>query len=222
MDAALFDFEDARNRMVDSQIRPNKVVDPRILRAMRELPRERFVPARVQALAYADEDVPLGNGRALMEPMVLARLIQAAAPVGGERALIVGAGPGYGAAVLAACGVDVTALEEDEALLRVARQVLPTVAPSVTIIEGKLAAGWPRGAPWDIILIEGAVRDIPAALGGQLRADGGRLVAVRTGRGSTGKAVLAEPTPVGLRAQPVFDCSTPPIPSLLPEPGFVF
>ncbi len=222
MDAALFDFEDARNRMVDSQIRPNKVVDPRILRAMRELPRERFVPARMRALAYADEDVPLGNGRALMEPMVLARLIQMAAPVTGERALVVGAGPGYGAAVLAACDVNVTALEEDEGLLGVARQVLPTVAPAVTIVEGKLASGWLRGAPWDIILIEGAVRDIPPALGPQLHPASGRLVAVCIGRGSSGKAVLAEPTPVGLRAQPVFDCATPLIPSLLPEPGFVF
>jgi protein-L-isoaspartate(D-aspartate) O-methyltransferase len=222
MDAALFDFQDARNRMVDSQIRPNKVVDPRILRAMRELPRERFVPARLRSLAYADEDVPLGNGRALMEPMVLARLIQMAAPVAGERALVVGAGPGYGAAVLAACGVNVTALEEDDGLLGMARQLLPAIAPAVTIVEGNLAAGWPQGAPWDIILIEGAVRDIPAALGAQLRPDGGRLVGVCTGRGSSGKAVLAEPTPVGLRAQPVFDCATPLIPSLLPEPGFVF
>ncbi len=222
MDAAPFDFEDARNRMVDSQIRPNKVVDPRILRAMRDLPRERFVPARLQSLAYADEDVPLGNGRALMEPMVLARLIQIAAPAAGERGLIVGAGPGYGAAVLAACGINVTALEEDEALLGVARQVLPAVAPAVAIVEGALASGWPPGAPWDIILIEGAVRDIPAALGAQLRPDGGRLVTVCAGHGTSGKAVLAEPTPVGLRAQPVFDCATTLIPSLLPEPGFVF
>ncbi|MBN9559157.1 MAG: protein-L-isoaspartate O-methyltransferase [Alphaproteobacteria bacterium] len=208
MDAALLDYEDARNRMVDSQIRPNKVVDPRILRAMRQLPRERFVPAQARVLAYADEDVPLGNGRALMEPMVLAR--------------VVGAGPGYGAAVLAACGANVTALEEDEGLLGLARQVLPTVAPAVTLVEGKLASGWPQGAPWDIILIEGAVRDIPAALGPQLHPESGRLLAVCTGRGSSGKAVLAEPTPVGLRAQPVFDCATPLIPSLLPEPGFVF
>ena len=115
--------------MVDSQIRPNKVVDPRILRAMRELPRERFVPTALRSLAYADEDVPLGNGRALMEPMVLARLVQIAAPVAGERVLVVGAGGGYGAAVLAACGANVTALEEDEALLGLARQLLPAIAP---------------------------------------------------------------------------------------------
>lgn len=222
MDAALVDLADARNRMVDSQVRPNKVIDPRILRAMRELPRERFLPPRLRALAYADADVPLDNGRALMQPMVLARLVQIAAPVAGERALVVAAGAGYGAAVLSSCGAVVTALEQDEALLALARGILPQVAPEVTIVQGSLAAGWPEGAPWDIILLEGAVRDIPAALGGQLRPDGGRLVTVCVGHGSSGKAVLAEPTPAGLRAQPVFDCATTLIPALLPKTGFEF
>jgi protein-L-isoaspartate(D-aspartate) O-methyltransferase len=189
---------------------------------MRKLPRERFVPASLRSLAYADEDVLLDNGRALMEPMVLARLIQMAAPVAGERALVVAAGAGYGAAVLAACGASVTALEEDETLLGLAKRVLPGISPTVQVVEGKLAAGWPQGAPWDIILLEGAVRDIPAALGAQLRPEGGRLVTVCVGRGASGKAVLAEPTSAGLRAQPIFDCATPLIPSLLPEPGFVF
>jgi protein-L-isoaspartate(D-aspartate) O-methyltransferase len=99
-------FADARANMVDSQVRPNKVTDPRILHAMRTLPRERFLPPALASLAYADEDVPLGNGRVLMEPMVLARLLQIAAPMPGEVALVVGAGTGYGAAVLAACGPD--------------------------------------------------------------------------------------------------------------------
>src|ERR1700721_1328189 len=92
-------FADARNHMVDSQIRPNRVTDPRILSAMRRLPRERFLPPAAVALAYADEDVPLGGGRFLMEPMVLARLLQAAALRDNERVLVVGAGTGYAAAV---------------------------------------------------------------------------------------------------------------------------
>ncbi len=216
------DFEDARARMVDGQLRPNKVTDPRILRAMREIPRERFLPPRSRAFAYVDDDVPLGNGRALTEPLVLARLVQLAAPVAGERALVVGAGTGYGAAVLAACGVSVVALEEDEALLALAREVLPAVAPSVRLVQGPLAEGWPSGAPWDIIMIQGAVRDIPAALGPQLRPSVGRLVTVCAGHGSTGKAVIAELTPAGLHAQPVFDCATPLLPPLLPDPAFVF
>ncbi len=222
MDVAVYDYAAARNCMVDSQLRPNKVSDPRILNAMRAIPRERFLPAALRSRAYVDEDLPLWDGRAFMEPMVLARLIQLAAPTDGERTLVVGCGAGYGAAILAACDASVVALDEDKRLLAVAHEVLPSLAPGVTIVEGPLAAGWAAGAPYDIILLQGAVRDIPAALGAQLRMDGGRLVTVRAGRGQTGKAVLAEPTPSGLRAQPVFDCATPLIPSLLAKPGFVF
>ena len=158
-------FAEARKCMVDSQIRPNRVTDPRILSAMRRLPRERFLPANVTSLAYADQDVPLGGGRFMMEPMVLARLLQAAALRDNERVLVVGAGTGYAAAVLAACGCRVTALEEDTALLAIAHAVLPAVAPSVTVVTGPLAAGWPANGPYDLILIEVSVPDIPAALG---------------------------------------------------------
>ncbi len=222
MDAAAFDAADARSRMVDSQLRPNKVSDPRILRAMRQIPREQFLPVGLRAFAYVDDDVALGGGRALMEPMVLARLVQLAAPTAGERVLVVAAGPGYGAAVLASCGATVTALEDDPALLALARSALPAAAPGVRLVEGPLADGWAEGAPWDIILLEGAVRNIPPALARQLRPDGGRLVTVGAGRGSTGKAVIAELTPAGLHVQPVFDCATPLIASLIAPPAFVF
>lgn len=215
-------FADARNNMVDSQVRPNKVTDAAILSAMRTLPRERFLPVELAALAYADEDVPLGRGRVLMEPMVLARLLQTAAPVEGERVLIVGAGIGYGAAVLAACGCRVTALEEDPALAARARDALTALAPGVSLVSGPLSAGWAGGAPYDIIMIEGGVPEIPQALGGQLRNEGGRLVAVLRGAGRTGSAVLAEVTPAGLRSQPVFDCATPVLPSLARVPAFQF
>lgn len=214
--------EDARKRMVDSQIRPNKVTDPRILGAMRSLPRERFLPASLDALAYSDEDVPLGDGRFLMEPMVLARLLQIAEPREGERALVVAAGTGYGAAVLSQCGPTVTALEESRPLLDLAGPVLRAEAPEVTLATGRLDAGWPSGAPYDVILIEGAVRDIPPAIAAQLRPATGRLVAVLAGPGRTNQAVLVEATPAGLRAQPMFDCATPSLPSLLPAPSFVF
>ncbi len=159
MDRASQAFADARNRMVDSQVRPNKVTDPRILAAMRHLPRERFIPPDLAALAYADADVPLGAGRVLIEPMVIARLLQLAAVAVGERTLVVGAGTGYGAAVLAACGARVTALEESAPLLAIARSILAELAPGVSLVSGPLAAGWPPGAPYDVILIEGAVRD---------------------------------------------------------------
>ena len=215
-------FAEARKHMVDSQLRPNKVTDARILAAMRALPRERFVPLASAARAYSDADVPLANGRVLMEPMVFARLIQLAAPLPGERALVVGAGAGYGAAVLAACGVRVTALEDNAALFETAEALLKEWAPGVSAVAGPLAEGWRAGAPYDIILIEGAVHEVPPAIAGQLRLEGGRLVTVLTGAGRTSQAVLADATPAGLRAQPIFDCATPPIPSLLPAPAFEF
>lgn len=215
-------FAEARARMVDSQIRPNRVIDPRIVGAMRRLPRELFLPADRTALAYADEDIPLGNGRYLMQPMAIAKLVQLAAPLQRERALVVGAGTGYGAALLAACGTRVTALEDDPALLAIARRVLTQLAPGIDLAIGPLAAGWPPGAPYDLILIEGAVPAIPPALAGQLRDNGGRLVAVIGTDGRTSQAVLAESTGAGLRAQPIFDCAVPPLPSLQPAPAFVF
>ena len=225
----LADYASARDHMVDGQVRPNKVIDPRIIRAMRSIPRERFVPPHLVSLAYADEDVPLDRGRALMEPMVIARLVQLARVRGGDRVLVVGAGPGYGAALLAACGGQVTALEEDEALLAVARRTLPEFAPGVRLVAGPLAAGLAAGAPWDAIFIEGAVRAIPAAIALQLNPVGGRLVTVVMPGNvlSGGQGVLAEPGQHGapsakLRAAPIFDCATPLLPPLLPATAFQF
>jgi len=225
MDQPIFDYAAARDHMVDGQVRPNKVVDPRIIRAMRTVPRERFVPAHLATLAYVDEDLPLPNGRALMEPMVVARLVQMARVRAGDRVLVVGAGSGYGTALMAACGGTVTALEEDPALLAIARNVLPAVAPGVTITEGKLTEGAP--GPWDAIMIEGALSEIPGPIAMQLRPDGGRLVTVLAQGPGLGSGVLAEPiNPLAphpiLRAQPHFDCATPLLPQFRPRPGFRF
>ncbi len=216
------DFAEARNRMVDSQVRPNKVTDPRIIAAMRRIPRERFLPPQLAAMAYLDEDVPLGGGRYLIEPMVIARLTQLTAATPGERALVVAAGCGYGAALLAACGARVTALEEDGSLQANAHRVLSELAPSVSLVAGPLTAGWSHAAPYDVILIEGAVQAIPLAIGNQLHQQSGRLVTVCAGSGRLGQAVLAEATPAGLRTQPMFDCAIPPIPGFTQSPGFVF
>ena len=225
MDLPTLDFASARDHMVDSQIRPDRVVDPRIIRAMRTLPRERFVPERMASMAYIDEDVRLPGGRCLMEPRVLAHLLQLARFRAGERILVVAAGTGYGAAVLESCGADVTALEEDEALLAIARQALPAVAPKVRLVVGPLQAG--LKGPWDVIMIAGAVPAIPAAIGAQLDPHGGRLVTVLAQSQGLGKGVLAEPINPGsptvtLRAQPHFDCATPLLPAFLPPKGFEF
>ena len=222
-DSPATDFAVARAMMVDSQVRPNKVTDPRIIDAMRTIPRERFVPPARHALAYSDEDVPLGGGRFLMEPMVIGRLVQLAAVQPGERVLVVGAGSGYGAALLAACGATVTALEQDASLLALARSALAEVAPGVAVVEGKLAEGWRAGAPYDAILVEGAVPDVPAALAGQMTSHTGRLVAVLRPGARVGQAVLC--TAVGggrLNPRAMFDCAVPALPEMRREPGFVF
>jgi protein-L-isoaspartate(D-aspartate) O-methyltransferase len=215
-------FADPRSRMVDSQVRPNKVIDPRILAGMRALPRERFLPQELASLAYCDEDVKLGHGRVLMAPMATAKLLQLLAPVAGERVLVVASGVGYGAAVLAACGARVVALEEDPALLALARPALTALAPGVTQVVGPLGDGWAADGPYDAVLIEGAVTAPPAAVVAQLRQETGRLVTVLRDGGSVGQAVLGEATSAGLRVRPAFDCATPLIGSLVPKPGFTF
>lgn len=216
------DYAAARNNMVDCQVRPNRVSDPRVLDAMRSLPRELFVPPGSAALAYVDEDIPVGNGRVLMEPLVIARLVQMARVRMGDRVLVVGAGAGYGAAILAACEGRVTALEEDSALLAIAVRILPGIAPGIRLVEGRLAAGLPSEGPWDVILIEGAVAAIPNLYAAQL-APNGRLVTVVAPPGATGRAVLAEPVTGGrLRSRDMFDCTTALLPSLRPAPSFVF
>ena len=213
---------DARARMVDSQIRPNKVTDPRILDAMRHLPRQRFLPESSRALAYADQNVPLGGGRVLLQPMVLARLVQAAEPLAGEKVLVVGAGTGYAAALFAMLGCTVTALEESADLLEKARPVLAAIARTVTSISGPLPAGWPADAPYDLILIDGAVPAVPPVIAGQLRRETGRLVTIVSDGGRTGRAVHAEPTQAGISVRALFDCLCPILPGFAPAPVFEF
>lgn len=212
------DYALARNLMVDGQLRPTRVNDRRILDAMRTLPREAYLPTHLGNLAYIDEDVPLGEGRHLLKPLVLARLIQLARPRAGEAALVVGAGCGYGAAILAACGVHVTALDDSAGLLDLARRHANSL---ITLVQGPLADGWAADAPYDLVLIEGGVREIPKAIGRQVSANG-RLVTVLCPAGGQGVAVLAEPSTGGLRAQPEFDATAPLLPSLLPAPSFTF
>jgi protein-L-isoaspartate(D-aspartate) O-methyltransferase len=217
-------FADARKWMVDGQVRPNKVTDTRIIEAMLELPRHLFVPQHCVARAHADGDVPLGRGRVLMQPMMMARLVQLAEVREGETALVLGAGAGYGAALLARLGARVTAVEDDAALLALARTALADgamLAPgSVQLVEAAPATGAPAG-PFDIIMLEGEVPAIPAAISDRL-AEGGRLVGVCHTPGRSGAAVLGRRAGGAFSVNEVFDCTTAPLPGFAPEPGFVF
>lgn len=163
-------LEEARASLVESQLRPEGVIDAALLSAMGRVERERFVPEGLVSLAYSDRAIPLGDGRAMMPPASLALLIQSLEASPGDRVLVVGGGSGYAAAILTAMGLDVTAVESD---------------PSPT------ATG---RAPFDLILIDGAVEgEVPAALIDQLR-DSGRLA---TGLIDRGVGRLAIGTRVG-------------------------
>jgi protein-L-isoaspartate(D-aspartate) O-methyltransferase len=170
------DFAAARLAMIESQLRPQGVTDHAVLLAMGEVARERFVPADAQSLAYADRAVPIGGGRFLAAPGVLGQLLNEMKPAPGQRALVVGAGTGYSAAVLAAIGVDVVAVESDPTAAARARDA------GFQVIDGSLEAGHKKGAPYDLILIDGAVEVIPDVLVDQL-ADGGRLGTALIDRG---------------------------------------
>lgn len=172
------DFAAARAAMVENQLRPQGVTDPAVLDAMGSVPRERFVPEHSRPLAYVDRGVAIGDARFLAAPAVLGQLLTQMMPERGQRALVVGAGTGYSAAVLADMGLEVVALESSPELAAQAREL------GVEVVEGPLEAGYKKGAPYDQILIDGAVEMIPEALVAQL-ADGGRLGTALVDRGIT-------------------------------------
>lgn len=218
------DFARARLNMVEGQIRPNKVTDPRILAAMLDLPRERFLPPDRQALAYLDEDLPVAPGRALIEPMVLARLVQAAEVQETSRVLVIAAGAGYGAALLDRLAASVVALEAPgEAAERLRATLAAVGATGVRVVGGPVADGWAAEAPYDVILIEGAVETIPEPILGQL-VEGGRLVTVETtGRpGVLGVAVRLVRLAGTITRLKLFDAGTPVLPEFRRKRGFVF
>ena len=215
-------FAAARQFMVDSQLRPNKVAKPVLLEAMRQVPRETFLPPPLWSVAYADQDVRLGGGRVLMAPLAFARLAQLLDVTPGERVLVVGSGTGYGAAVLATCGARVTALDQDAALLDLGRSAIAALGLSVVSQQGPHRDGLPGVQPWDAILIQGAVEFVPEAFAGQLRAGSGRLVTVLGKPDRPGVAVVGERQGSGLVLAPTFDCTTIVLPGFEPVAEFQF
>lgn len=213
-------FEAARAHMIESQLRPNKVTDQRVLDAFTRVRRELFVPAASQYLAFIDEDLPIGGGRYVMEPMVAARLIQAATPQSTESALVVGTGTGYEAAVLGRLMRAVVALEENLDLARWARDALVEEnMANVSVVEGRLRDGYRTRAPYDVILFGGAVAELPNEILGQLAGDG-RLVAVVRPEAAVGRAVLAIKTGAVIARRVIFDAAIPLLPSFEPKPVF--
>ncbi|MDE1146433.1 MAG: protein-L-isoaspartate O-methyltransferase [Azospirillaceae bacterium] len=214
------DYTAARINMIEGQIRPNKVTDPFVVEAFLAIPRERFVPEALAGIAYVDEDVAVAPGRYLMEPMVLARLVQELALTRADKVLAVGVATGYSAALMAELAGSVVALESDAALVEAARKALSGVA-GVTVVEGDLAAGHAAKAPYGAILLDGSVTEVPAALLDQL-AEGGRLAAVVINDRGIGEARYYRKFGGVVSHRTLFDAAVQPLPGFERRPEFVF
>ena len=217
----MLDFAAARRNMVDSQLKPNRVLDARVVAAMGAVPREAFVPKALSGLAYIDDDLDIGRGRHLMEPMIFGRLLQACHIDPDDVALDVGCGTGYAAAVLARLATTVVALEEDPELRSQAIANFTRLqVNNAAVVEGAHNRGDPEHGPYDVIFIGGAVDEIPDSLQNQLN-NGGRLAAVVV-RDRVGKATLIERHGGVFSERQLFDAATPILPGFAVERGFVF
>jgi protein-L-isoaspartate(D-aspartate) O-methyltransferase len=216
------DFAAARRNMVDGQLRTNDVTDLAILGAFLAVPRERFVPVAFTSVAYLDLDVPVTDGkpaRRMLTPMLLGKLLQAAGIGAGDRVLDVGCATGYSAAVLSRIAGEVMALEENPALVAQARERLANES-NVTVETGALTKGWPQAAPYDVILVNGAIEIDPVALCAQL-SPGGRLLCVKGG-GPGGKAMIYQHSGAQAVGRPVFEAAATVLPGFERPQAFVF
>ena len=211
------DVELQRKNMVESQVRPSDITDRRIIRAMSDVPRERYVPVASTAIAYGDLEIRLDApapgkpSRVMLAPRVLAKLLQLAAIEDHDDVLVVGAGLGYSAAIVARLAKSVTALEESESLAAGARKTLMDEGvASAEVVAGPLIAGVQGKAPFDVIVVEGGAETVPQALLDQLGL-GGRLVVVSM-QGVAGKAMIWRRHASGFDATDAFDASAPVLP----------
>ncbi len=209
------DFTERRVKMVDGQLRTTDVTSVPLLDAFLSVPRERFVEEPIRELAYIDEDIRIAEGdggaRFLMEPSPLARLLQLAEIKSRDSVLDVGCGTGYSSAILSHVAGSVTALESDPALAGKARETLAALGcDNVSVVEGVLRDGWKAAAPYDVIVLQGSIDELPEPLQAQL-AEGGRLVAVE-GRGNAGVARIFLNTDGVVTGRRAFNAAIRPLP----------
>ena len=205
------DYDRARKLMVDNQLRTAGITDRRLLAAMGEVPREQFVPEVRRGLAYIDEAIPVGGARKLGAPAPFAKLIQLAEIDGTDHVLDLGCGTGYSAAVLAKLGASVVAVESEAALAAEARSTLSALGiGNVTLVEGALETAGKSKGPYDVIVIEGTLEQVPDALFAQLKPEG-RLVALVAERGRPAVAHLFARSGKGIAARAAFDARLPPL-----------
>jgi protein-L-isoaspartate(D-aspartate) O-methyltransferase len=214
------DYAVQRLNMVETQVRTNDVVDPRIHAAMNAIPREQFIPTAKRALAYADLPIEVAHGRFLPDPRTFAKLLQLADVRFGDSVLDVACATGYSTVVIARLAKWVTALEQDADLVRIASDLVrASGASNVTVVQGGLTEGCKQRAPFDVIFINGAIETVPQTLFGQL-AEGGRLAAIRHGSPGRAQLYVREKGQIGCRDD--FDSATPLLAGFRKTVGFVF
>jgi protein-L-isoaspartate(D-aspartate) O-methyltransferase len=214
------DFAAARYNMVENQIRTNRVSDPGVIEAMRAIPRETFLPRPLRGMAYLDEDIPIGGGRFLIEPLVLARLLQGAEVRPADVVLAIGDATGWACAILSRLASTVVSLECDaETVNRSAATLTEMGCDTVAVVRGRLSDGYAAQAPYDVIVFVGAVGEIPQGVARQL-ADHGRLVAVVAGAAGAGRVTQIVRSGDSFSRRTMFDASTPLLPGLDVAPRF--
>jgi len=206
-------------------VRTNDVTDHRIIDAMMTVPREAFVPEGLRALAYLDRDLDVGGDgdvrRYLLAPQITGKLLQAAEIAAGDNVLIVGCATGYLAALAAPLGARITATESAQALVSRAQAILAELGlGNVTVKAAAPAEGDPAGAPFDVIILNGATEIAPESLFGQL-GEGGRLVGVFA-KTHPARAMIVTRSHGDLGNRVLFDAAAPVLPGLNRVPGFVF
>lgn len=215
-------FARAKENMIKSQLLPNGVIDRAVLDVVAQIPREDFVPAHLQGVAYMDDSIVFDNGCFLQSPLVLARLVQAARVTAEDIALVIGAGTGYATAVLGRLAGTVVGIEQDDATARGADKRLHDLdICNAAVIRRDIAAGYPEQAPFNVILINGSVPAVPEHIMSQL-ADGGRLVTIIANRGQMGSGVLITRQGGTFETTVLFDAASPRLKAFEAPPTFAF
>ena len=216
-------FDHARKIMLESQIRPNKVIDESVLSAFSDTPRELFVQKSMQNIAYIDEDLPLSNGRYLMEPMVLARLIQSLELKISDNVMIIGVGTGYSAAIISKIVTSVIGIESRAPLIQKAESNLAQLDITNTVLfKERLQEGYSKAAPYNAILIDGGVSCVPNSILNQL-ADDGKFVSIyRTDGVAAGEASLWMRSGDNFSRTCLFNAQVPTLEEFKEKPEFQF